>query len=328
MSKLYRCAMMVFVFGLLNSGILLTNCSVNNQGTDTVPKDTVPKDTVPKDTVPKDTVPKDTVPKDTVPKDTVPKDTVPKDTVPKDTVPKDTVPKDTVPKDTVPKDTVPGTVRDYEGHVYHTVKIGSQTWTVENVRSTKYTDGTPILNITDATRWKACDSTKQAAYCSYNNVTNADTIRKYGLLYNWYVVNPANPHKLAPFGWHVATEADWEKLQNYLIANGYNWDGVKTGNGIAKSLAATAGWDLDAIPGTIGDNPSKNNRSGFSQVPAGYREPTGLFTTQGSVGVAWTSTQVDLILAYRQSLHFDDAALLMAERDKGYGFVVRLIKDQ
>jgi uncharacterized protein (TIGR02145 family) len=62
---------------------------------------------------------------------------------------------------------------------------------------------------------------------------------KYGVLYNWFALATG---KLAPQGWHVPTDADWDTLHNYLIANGYNWDGTTTGNKIAKSMAAQTDW--------------------------------------------------------------------------------------
>ena len=112
------------------------------------------------------------------------------------------------------------TVKDADGNVYTTVKIGNQVWTVENLRTTKYNDGSAIPLVTDSAAWVNLTT---PGYCYYNNTTNADSIKKYGALYNWYAVDTK---KLAPAGWHVPTDAEWDTLQNYLIANGYNWDGT------------------------------------------------------------------------------------------------------
>src|SRR4030043_168747 len=127
---------------------------------------------------------------------------------------------------------ISGTVTDADGNVYQTVKIGNQVWTVENLRTTKYDDGSAIPLVTDSAAWAALTT---PGFCYYNNTTNADNIKKFGALYNWHAVNTK---KLAPKGWHVPTEAEWITLENYLIANGYNWDGTKTENKIAKSMAA------------------------------------------------------------------------------------------
>lgn len=95
-----------------------------------------------------------------------------------------------------------GTVTDVDGNVYTTVKIGNQTWTVENLRVTKFNDGTEIPPITDGTAWNAITT---PGYCWYkNNMTDNKTV--YGALYNWYAVNTG---KLAPAGWHVPTDAEW-----------------------------------------------------------------------------------------------------------------------
>ena len=138
-----------------------------------------------------------------------------------------------------------GTVTDIEGNVYQTVKIGDQVWTVENLRTTKYNDGTPI-------KFDASDGWNQGTegkYSYYNNTTDADIIKRYGALYNWYAVNT---WKLAPAGWHVPTEKEWDNLTWYLVRTGHNWDGTTTWDGdastygddnsFASCLAAKTDW--------------------------------------------------------------------------------------
>src|SRR5674476_633708 len=101
------------------------------------------------------------------------------------------------------------TVTDIEGNVYHTVKIGTQTWMVENLKTTKYKDGTAIPLVTDNKVWINLPT---PAYCWYDN--DATTYKNtYGALYNWYAVNTG---KLAPTGWHIPTDAEWTTLQNYV----------------------------------------------------------------------------------------------------------------
>ncbi len=180
-----------------------------------------------------------------------------------------------------------GTVTDADGNAYQTVKIGSQEWMAENLRVTKYNDGTPIPLETSLANWNSATTPK---FCYYNNTANADTIKRFGALYNGFVVSSTNSKKIAPAGWHVPTDAEWTTLQNYLTANGYNWDGTKTNDKTAKSLAAAAGWHRDSTAGVIGCDLTKNNRSGFSAFPGGQRDLNGWFDGMGSFGYWWSAT--------------------------------------
>jgi uncharacterized protein (TIGR02145 family) len=116
-----------------------------------------------------------------------------------------------------------GTVTDTDGNVYQTVRIGNQIWTVENLRVARFNDGTAISLDTSTATWDSLwiKGITIPAYCYYNNMTNTDSITKWGALYNWYAVNTG---KLAPKGWHVPTDSEWEVMQNYLVINGYNYD--------------------------------------------------------------------------------------------------------
>jgi len=214
-------------------------------------------------------------------------------------------------------------VIDIDGNVYTTVKIGNQVWTVENLRTTKYNDGTPIPLVTDNTAWGKLTT---PGYCYYDNTTHADSIKKYGALYNWYAVDTK---KLAPKGWHVPTDAEWTILENYLIANGYNWDGTKTENKIAKSMAAKADWKTGVDAGTIGNDLTKNNRSGFSALPAGFRVDDGVFDHMGITALWWSATEFDASIAYYRYL---DYSLGDLGRDlfslKSGGSSVRLLRDE
>ena len=176
-----------------------------------------------------------------------------------------------------------GSMTDGESNSYKTVTIGTQTWMSENLKVTKYNDGTTIPNVTDSTIWSNLTT---GAVCTYNNTTNADSIRTYGRLYNWYTVNTG---KLCPTGWHVPSNNEWTTLENYLIANGYNYNGSTTSNEIAKSMASTTGWASDPTTGDIGNNPSTNNKSGFTALPGGFRFVT--FYDVGSNSFWWSSTE-------------------------------------
>ena len=146
----------------------------------------------------------------------------------------------------------------------------------ENLRVTKYNDGSAISLDTSAVTWKTTRRTPK--YCFYKNTTNPDSIRRYGAIYNWAAAYTKN---IAPTGWHVPSDAEWDTLQNSLIAKGYDWDGTIGGEKIAKSMAAKTDWLPSPYNGTIGCDLSKNNRSGFSALPGGYRDSNGDFGGQG-----------------------------------------------
>jgi uncharacterized protein (TIGR02145 family) len=213
-------------------------------------------------------------------------------------------------------------VTDIDGNVYWSVKIGDQIWTVDNLRTTKYNDGTPIPYVKDSAVWVSLNT---PGYCYFNNIINPDRIRKYGMLYNWYAVDTK---KLAPAGWHIPTDAEWDNLKDYLVASGYNWDGTTDSNKIAKSLAAKTDWytttGLDA--GTIGSDLTTNNTSGFLALPGGSRNTDGNFDFGGS-GNWWSATEYNASGAVARNLYYDYGNLMWNSNYKSCGFSVRLIKD-
>lgn len=159
-----------------------------------------------------------------------------------------------------------GTVMDIDGNVYHTVSIGTQVWMVENLRTTKYRDGTSIPNVIGNSSWSALTT---GAYCWYDNdvTTNKAT---YGALYNGYAVY--DNRNIAPQGWHVATDVEWATLETFL-------GGPFLAGGKLKE-SGTTHW--------LTPNQNANNESGFSGLPAGNRSPgDGNFYTLGHSGWWW-----------------------------------------
>jgi uncharacterized protein (TIGR02145 family) len=125
-------------------------------------------------------------------------------------------------------------------------------WTDENLRTTKYNNGSSIGS--------AC------YFC--NNTTDAAAKKKWGAL---YTDAAANSGKLAPTGWSVPTSADWDTLLNYLTSHRYNYDGTTKNEITAKSLAAAMDWPVSTDSGAIGNDLTLNNASGFSALPAGWK---------------------------------------------------------
>jgi uncharacterized protein (TIGR02145 family) len=209
-----------------------------------------------------------------------------------------------------------------DGHIYKTVKIGNQVWMAENLKTTKYEDGTAIPLVTNNKVWPNLYS---PGYCWYDN-DEANYKDLYGALYNWYSVNKSN---LCPTGWHVPDDAEWTTLENYLITNGYNYDGTTIGNKIAKSLASTYGWNYSQTTGTVGntDYAAKRNSTGFTALPGGYRQYDGTFTSIGSFGFWWSVTETGAASAWQYSLRFSSSNGNKAETHRMYGFSVRCLKD-
>lgn len=207
----------------------------------------------------------------------------------------------------------------YDGVTYNTVQIGDQCWLKENLRTTKYNDGTSITNITNNSTWA---STITGAYCCYSNSTsNCST---YGALYNWYAVNTG---KLCPSGWHVPSDAEWTTLTNYLSANSTYWCGSNSSY-IAKSLASTTSWNSSTTTCAVGNDLSTNNSTGFSALPGGSRYPSdGSFSDLGYDGYWWSSTELDGSNAWCRDLYYNNADVLRYDDNKRYGFSVRCLRD-
>ena len=205
---------------------------------------------------------------------------------------------------------------------------GTQEWTVENICNITYRDGTPIPQVTDNTEW---GNLTTGAWSYYDN----DPTK--GKLYNWYAVagihdnDPNTPNKeFAPEGWHVPSDAEWTTLEEYLIANGYNYDGTTTENKVAKSMASTTGWDTSTITGEPGNNQSSNNSSGFNAFPLGIRGNSangGAFYSEGNYTAFWSSTENSTGNAWERDLNHNDIYLGRIARDKHIGYSVRFVRD-
>jgi len=215
-------------------------------------------------------------------------------------------------------------VTDVDGNVYHTVTIGTQIWMVENLRTTKYNDGNNIPSIDESAAWSALTA---PGTCTYNNTTNDEIINRYGRLYNWYSVNTG---MLCPPGWHVPTDAEWTILDNYLMANGFNYDNSTTGNKYAKALASRAGWASSSVTGTAGntDFNAKRNRTGFTALPAGVRDANQrIFGSFGNYGTWWSSSEGNTLNAWNRGVDYSLSSVGRFSVLKSHGYSVRCLKD-
>ena len=200
--------------------------------------------------------------------------------------------------------TLPPTVTDIDGNVYHIITLGTQVWMVENLKTTKYNDGTSIPLVTDATDW---GNLTGPGYCWYNN--DAGTYKNtYGAMYNFYTVNTG---KLAPAGWHMPTDAEWTVLTNFL-----------GGDSIAGGKMKETG-----ITHWMSPNTGADNSSGFTALPGGYRNYIGIFYHLQMDGYYWTSTPASGY-GYLRYFYYNSAAVV--SRNNGGltdGFSVRCLKN-
>lgn len=207
-----------------------------------------------------------------------------------------------------------GTVTDIEGNVYQTVKIGNQWWMVENLKVTRYRNGAPIPNVTDKTAWTNLSS---GAYCVYDN--NESYANSYGYLYNWFAVN--DKRKIAPIGWHVPTEEEWQELESFL--------------GISQTELNTRGWrgtdegsKLKAANGWHGDG-NGTNESGFTALPTGYRaNMSGYFEGEGIRTYLASSTKYSSNTFLCRALAYYKSTIYRSNLGVKFGFSVRCIKDE
>ena len=220
---------------------------------------------------------------------------------------------------------VAATVTDVDGNIYNTVQIGNQCWMKENLRTTHNPAGTEIPLGSSATHYD------DAAQRYYPN-NNAELVGTYGYLYNWAALmngassstaNPSGVQGICPNGWHVPSDAEWTQLSEYVsIHSAYICDNDISY--IGKALAATTGWNNYTSTCAIGNNPSTNNSTGFSALPAGLTISTNL----GNVADFWSATEeTDILHACIRILRYDAGTMSKYTYYKNYGFSVRCVRN-
>jgi len=220
-----------------------------------------------------------------------------------------------------------GPVADSDENFYKTIVIKNQEWMTENLKSTKYNDGSPIPNVANDDSWAALNT---GAYCWYNNDGN-NFKEAYGALYNWYAVNNGN---LCPLGWRVPTDEDWSDLINIAVAQGYSNSNILNGAGNAlkscRQVNSPLGddcltsnhprWDTDATHRGI-------DLFGFSGLPGGIRFIVGGFYYIGGHGNWWSSDDYGVTTTWIRVLHSFSGMVTKEPTNKGNGNSVRCMRN-
>jgi uncharacterized protein (TIGR02145 family) len=172
----------------------------------------------------------------------------------------------------------------------------------ENLKTTKYNDGTAIPSVTDSTSWVKLT---RPGYCWYDN-DSTTYVQTYGALYNWHTVNTG---KLCPTGWHVPGDDEWTTLTTYLggqiVAGG--------------KLKDTIHWDLPNYDAT--------NEYRFTALPGGHRDFDGAFYGIDYSGKWWSATEFDTNGAWGREMYSSYSGVSVGNYSKHDGFSVRCVRD-
>ena len=197
-----------------------------------------------------------------------------------------------------------GAATDIDGNVYDAVTIGTQTWMIQDLKTSKYRNGDPVSTGLSDNDWM--DATSGACAIYDNDDANNTT---YGKLYNWYAVTDSR--HLCPEGWHVPADAEWTTLIN-------NLGGESVAGGKLKE-AGTTHWNS---PNTA------NNESGFTALPAGQRSWYGPFNDLGNYGYWWTTSEGFAGGSWGRSMVNSENKVIRYNYTREVGFSVRCIKDK
>jgi uncharacterized protein (TIGR02145 family) len=194
------------------------------------------------------------------------------------------------------------TVTDIDGNIYNTVKIGTQVWMSENLKTSRYRNGGPIPFVISNTAWRSLTA---GAWTYYDHVAANNAI--YGKLYNWYTTQGDT---LCPTNWRIPNEEDWTTLTTYL-------GGQSVAGGKMKSTDTTF-WNSP--------NTGATNESGFSALPSGYLL-NGSFRYKRNLVYFWSTTQYSYFAAYDRHLNYYLANLNRGIVIKTDGLSIRCLKD-
>ena len=220
---------------------------------------------------------------------------------------------------------IPDAVSDVDGNSYDAVKIGEQVWMKQNLRTTKYADGTPISQ----------GEGYSSNACWYYPDSNAYNKPTYGLLYNWKALmrnsssssmNPSGVQGICPNGWHVPSDAEWTQFTDY-VGSQIQYQCNSSSIYFAKALASTIGWESSTEECAVGNLPLENDATGFCARPADCSNHSAAHINFGRYAYFWTSTERDNGKAYGRRLSWCTGGIYRVTKDKYFGFSVRCVRD-
>ena len=206
---------------------------------------------------------------------------------------------------------LPGNViTDVEGNAYKTVNVAGRTWMAENLRTTKYTDGTPLHLTINKSDWFYNEI---PAYSWYKN-DSVKNGKPYGVLYNWYAINySTNGNKyVCPTGWHVPTDVEWKSLVNYL--------GGQLIAGAKLKMKDTIYWNTP--------NKFATDSVGFHIVANGIRNALGDFMGMRYITNFWCSNEESDNHGWDYGMYHNSNIIVKFANLKVNGYSVRCIKDE
>jgi uncharacterized protein (TIGR02145 family) len=192
-----------------------------------------------------------------------------------------------------------------------TNKIGFTQWMVENLNEEKFRNGDKIPEAKTREEWLTYAEKKQAAWCYHEE--NPNNEKGFGKIYNGYALD--DQRGLAPKGWRIPTESEW----NFLIQ-------IHGGEETAgKNMKSSTGW----IDDEEGNNGNGTNELEFNALAGGYRDFRGLFRPIGEYTSFWViGKKDDDNYGNRINLY---NSLIEAEIEPGQkasGFYVRCINEE
>jgi len=199
---------------------------------------------------------------------------------------------------------------DIDGNIYPVINICDKQWTAKNLEVTHYRNGDTIPQVQDPVAWSNLTT---GAWCYYQNNTANEPV--YGKLYNWYAVN--DPRGLAPTGWHIPANAEWQNLADTCLG----------GFPIAAGKMKTTGTLLAGTGLWGGSTNTSTNSSGFSGVPSGYCFTNGTFANLGAAAFWWSTTQSTASNAWYYEADQEAEELSSSTYSKKLGISVRCVKD-